>query len=173
MRELALRVRELIVAGDRYRQAVAAALGVGIPEAVTLSHLYHAGQLTPTGIAERLGMTTASVTGLLDRLSASGYLTRSPNPRDRRSVLVTLTAPGRRDLRALCELFATDIEEALSGADPAQRAGLAALLDGAIAALQDRAAHPDKLAALLTAARAGTPAEELPESADSPENSAT
>jgi hypothetical protein len=75
MRELALRVRDLIVAGDRYRQTLAATLGVGVPEAVALGHLFHTGQLTPTAIAERLGVTTASVTGLLDRLAASGYLT--------------------------------------------------------------------------------------------------
>ncbi len=46
---------------------------------------------------DRLGISTASTTNLLDRLTASGRLTRSPHPRDRRSLVVRATehAPGR------------------------------------------------------------------------------
>lgn len=44
-----------------------------------------------------LGISTASTTNLLDRLTASGRLTRSPHPRDRGSLVVRATehAPGR------------------------------------------------------------------------------
>ncbi|MGH3917025.1 MAG: MarR family winged helix-turn-helix transcriptional regulator [Pseudonocardiaceae bacterium] len=158
MRELALRVRDLIMAGDQYRHAVAAALGVGIPEAVTLDHLYHAGQLTPTAIADRLGMTTASVTGLLDRLAASGYLTRNPNPRDRRSILVTLTDEGLCAVHALFDLFVADLELALSATESAERVpGVEGLLARAAAALHQRATDPASLARLLATARDHTP----------------
>ncbi|MGH4023668.1 MAG: MarR family winged helix-turn-helix transcriptional regulator [Pseudonocardiaceae bacterium] len=153
MRELALRVRDLIVAGDRYRQALAAALGVGVPETVALEHLFHAGRLTPTAIAERLGVTTASVTGLLDRLAASGYLARSPNPRDRRSVLVSLTDNGHRAIQASFDLFAADIGRAVAGAEPVEQAGLQQLLQHAAAVLHQRAADPQGLAELLAAGR--------------------
>ncbi len=173
MRELALQVRDLIVAGDQYRQVVAAALGVGVPESVTLGHLYYAGQLTPTAIAELLGMTTASVTGLLDRLSASGYLTRSPNPRDRRSILVTLTDEGSAALRGLSEVFVADIELATSGADAAEQAGLERLLRQAGAALRHRTTDPSRLAELRAAARPGDPAARIPEPADRQDNPTT
>ena len=153
MRELALRVRDLIVAGDRYRQALAATLNVGVPEAVALEHLFHAGQLTPTAIAERLGVTTASVTGLLDRLAASGYLIRSPNPRDRRSVLVSLTDAGQRAIQASFDLFAADIGGAVAGADLVEQAALERLLRRAAAVLHQRAADPQRLAELLAATR--------------------
>lgn len=166
MRELALRIRELIMATDRYRQAVAATLKVGVPEAVALSHLHHAGQLTPTAIAARLGMTTASVTGLLDRLAASGYLTRNPNPRDRRSILVTLTDGGHRAVQALCDLFAADVEEALSGAGRAERESLERLLQAVTAALRHRTADPVRLAELLAATEAHAPTEGTEEAAD-------
>lgn len=159
MRELALRVRDLIVAGDQYRQVLAAALGVGVPEAVTLGHLYHAGQLTPTVIAERLGLTTASVTGLLDRLATAGYLTRRPNPRDRRSILVSLTDDGLRAVAASFNLFAADLEAAMSGTEPAERAGLERLLQRTAAALRRRAADPDKLAKLLAGPPGSAPHE--------------
>lgn len=123
---------------------MAAALGVGVPELVTLDHLYHEGQLTPTAIAERLGLTTASVTGLLDRLTTAGHLTRSPNPRDRRSILVTLTATGLQTMQTAFSVFAADIDLAMTGVGPAERTSLEQLLQRAAAALRHRAAEPDR-----------------------------
>jgi DNA-binding MarR family transcriptional regulator len=52
--------------------------------------------LSPTLIAERLLVTTASVTSLLDTLERRGLVTRSPDRDDRRKVLVALTSDGRR-----------------------------------------------------------------------------
>lgn len=171
MRELALRVRELIVAGDQYRQALAAALQVGLPEAAALNHLYHAGELTPTAIAERLGVTTASVTGLLDRLAASGYVARKPNPRDRRSILVALTEHGRRALTASFDLFTADIAQALSGTEPAERAVLEHLLRRATAALEQRAADPRRLAELLAALQKQARTADTPDTPETKESS--
>lgn len=54
------------------------------------------GPLTPTTIAERLLVTTASVTSLLDTLERRGFVARSPDPNDRRKVLVSLTGNGRQ-----------------------------------------------------------------------------
>lgn len=151
MRELALQVRDLIVAGDQYRQALAATLQVGVPEAATLGQLYQAGQLTPTMIAERLGVTTASVTGLLDRLASSGYVARRPNPHDRRSILVALTEHGRRAIDTAFDLFTADIAQAVSGAEPAERAALEQLLRRTTAVLRQRAADPRRLAEAFAA----------------------
>lgn len=54
------------------------------------------GPLSPTTIAQRLLVTTASVTSLLDTLERRGFVTRSPDPGDRRKALVTLTGIGRQ-----------------------------------------------------------------------------
>lgn len=170
MRELALRVRDLIVASDQYRHAVAAALKIGIPEVVTLGHLYHLGQLTPTAIAEQLGMTTASVTGLLDRLAGYGYVVRSPNPHDRRSILVSLTEHGMRISRASFDAFAGDIESAVSGTEDTP--GLCLFLQAAAAALRRGSADQDRLAELFSTALEAKPGAVAPES-DQRENSAT
>jgi DNA-binding MarR family transcriptional regulator len=51
--------------------------------------------LTGSVIAERLLVTTASITSLLDTLAASGYVLRMPHPSDRRKVLVQITPAGR------------------------------------------------------------------------------
>lgn len=44
--------------------------------------------VTPTDIARHLGVSTASVTGMLDRLHAGGLLAFRPNPEDGRSKFV-------------------------------------------------------------------------------------
>src|ERR1700751_6092393 len=48
-------------------------------------------EATPRLLADRLGLTTGSVTSMLDRLEKAGYLTRSPHPADRRKLIVRAT----------------------------------------------------------------------------------
>lgn len=76
MTETAEIVRRLIAASDGYRRALATLLGVSVPEVLALEALYHDGPLTPTAIAGRIGVSTASVTGLVDRLGQ--LATRTP-----------------------------------------------------------------------------------------------
>jgi len=45
-------------------------------------------EATPTTIAAHLGISTAAVTGMLDRMHAGGLLSFRPNPQDGRSKLV-------------------------------------------------------------------------------------
>jgi DNA-binding MarR family transcriptional regulator len=54
------------------------------------------GPLSPTVIAERLLVTTASMTSLLDTLERRGLVERTPDPHDRRRLLVSLTDEGRQ-----------------------------------------------------------------------------
>ena len=53
-------------------------------------------QLPPNEIAERLILSRASVTSLLDSLERRGYVRRLPHPTDRRMLLIELTDVGRR-----------------------------------------------------------------------------
>jgi DNA-binding MarR family transcriptional regulator len=47
-------------------------------------------------IARELGITTGGISKLVDRIEASGYCRRLPNPADRRSSLLELTPEGGR-----------------------------------------------------------------------------
>jgi DNA-binding MarR family transcriptional regulator len=51
--------------------------------------------LTPTEIAERMFLSSATMTNLLDALDREGWARRVPNPDDRRSVLVEITDEGK------------------------------------------------------------------------------
>ncbi len=47
--------------------------------------------VTPGGLSEHLGISTASTTKLLDRLEAAGHIERAPHPTDRRALVVRIT----------------------------------------------------------------------------------
>lgn len=99
VRGAALALRQLVLGWDRYREAAADELGVGTTEVVALGFLYHDGPLTPGEIGHLLNLTSGSVTALLDRLEAAGFVTRSQNPDDRRSLLATATPAGRHAMQ--------------------------------------------------------------------------
>jgi DNA-binding MarR family transcriptional regulator len=84
-------VRAIILAGERLRQNLSADRGVGLSELVALGHLYHDGELTPRELSDRLGLSSGTMTALVDRLEAAGLASRLPNPDDRRSQLIRIS----------------------------------------------------------------------------------
>ena len=56
---------------------------------------------TPAKLADALGITKATVTGLLDVLEKDNFIERKPNPNDRRSLHVVMTENGQTRLRRL------------------------------------------------------------------------
>jgi DNA-binding MarR family transcriptional regulator len=79
-------------------------------------------------IAARLEVVPRSVTTMVDGVEAAGLIVRSPDPDDRRSVLVSLTARGHALLERLEGARRATAEEIFGGLSPAERAELARLL---------------------------------------------
>jgi DNA-binding MarR family transcriptional regulator len=69
-------------------------------------------------IATQLGITTGGTSKLVDRIEASGYCRRLPNPADRRSSLLELTAEGRRVLDEAGAAFDEELHALLGSAVP-------------------------------------------------------
>ena len=92
--------------------------------ALVLGILADAGApLPPNQIAERLIISRATVTGLLDSLERRGYVRRLPHARDRRMLLIELTEAGRRvahDFRLLVHQQEKEWLKALSEPEQAQ-----------------------------------------------------
>src|SRR4051812_33751009 len=91
VRDLVVALRQLVLASIRFRRTLALELNVGETEITALAYLRQSGELTPRELAAMLGLTSGSMTGLVDRLEAAGYAARRPHPEDRRSVLVSAT----------------------------------------------------------------------------------
>jgi len=97
-------------------------------------------------LADHLGMTSASVTALLDRLTKSGHVQRTPHPTNRRSNMVTAT-PGsddevRQTLGAMHGRM-IDTARALSAADAALIAHFLESMTAAVDSIDAEAAGAD------------------------------
>lgn len=84
-------LRRFAMERDRYVNQLARSEHLTRAEFDTLDYIEEAGELTPTALATRLGLTTGAVTSVLDRLEGAGFVKRSPNPTDRRSIMIRLT----------------------------------------------------------------------------------
>jgi MarR family transcriptional regulator, organic hydroperoxide resistance regulator len=69
-------------------------------------------------IASELGITTGGTSKLVDRIEASGYCRRLPNPADRRSSLLELTPEGHRLLAEAGQVFDEELQRLLGTAVP-------------------------------------------------------
>jgi DNA-binding MarR family transcriptional regulator len=80
-------------------------------------------------LAERLGLTTAGATRMLDTLEALGYARRFRAPHtDQRQVYVALTPEGERALQQADQVFFERVRARVQGLSAAERATLARLL---------------------------------------------
>src|ERR687897_3567783 len=66
-----------------------------------LWELHRRGPSTQRVLAEALDVSPRNITGLVDALVATGFVTREPHPTDRRATLVTFTEHGVRTVEAM------------------------------------------------------------------------
>jgi DNA-binding transcriptional ArsR family regulator len=71
-------------------QAAADRIGLNATDLNCLNILSFSGELTAGDLAKATGLTTASITGVADRLEEAGYVRRERDPRDRRRVVIRL-----------------------------------------------------------------------------------
>lgn len=124
------RVLELVVLLNADMTEGLAKDGLTASRATLLWTLERTGPVPQRVLAEALGVSARAVTGLVDGLAATGFVTREPHPQDRRATLVTFTGKGRQAVRSLTEQqreFSRDLFAAM----PPER------LDGLIAGLDD------------------------------------
>src|SRR5215510_11464884 len=83
--------------------AAADRIGINATDLNCLNILSFSGRMTAGELARATGLTTASITGVVDRLEEAGYVTRERDPRDRRRVVVQVVL--ERALRDVGAVF--------------------------------------------------------------------
>jgi MarR family transcriptional regulator, organic hydroperoxide resistance regulator len=71
-------------------------LGLTYTQYITIVALWENDNQTVSGLGEKLFLESNTLTPILKKLEAMGYLRRQRDPRDERQVLVSLTDAGRR-----------------------------------------------------------------------------
>ena len=97
--------------------------------------------LTPSRLAELAGITSGAVTGVVDRLERAGYVTRTPDPADRRSVTIAPVPARAAEVVDAVAPLAEAIDGLLAAASPPERAAIGTFLDGAHRAVESETAR--------------------------------
>lgn len=97
-------------------------------EFVVLAVLADRDMFSQQEIAERLDINRTIMVKLIDRLQAAGYVTRTRNPENRRSYMLSLTDEGREALGDMRRAVAEDDERITAALSKAQRDRLNQLL---------------------------------------------
>ena len=77
--------------------------GLTVARAHLLWELQQRGPSTQRILAEALDVSPRNITGLVDGLVATGFVTREPHPTDRRATLVSFTEHGARTAKEMDE----------------------------------------------------------------------
>ena len=81
-------------------------LNVTSVQAMVLGFLNAEDKITSSELGRRTELDSATLTGILDRLEAAGFIERRGNPDDRRSIRIHLTGPGQSMSRESSRMIA-------------------------------------------------------------------
>jgi DNA-binding MarR family transcriptional regulator len=107
--------------------ASAERIGINVTDLNCLNILALTGSMTAGELARETGLTTASITGVIDRLEEAGFVRRERDPGDRRRVIVRLDAA--RGLRDVAPVFAPVVEAWRAAAEAYTDEQLTLILD--------------------------------------------
>lgn len=81
--------------------------GISIPQYLCLHYLnnQHEYKATATDIRSQLNLNASTVSGIIARLEAKGYVAKLPNQGDRRSTYIFLTALGEKIVLSIPDLL--------------------------------------------------------------------
>lgn len=135
------RIRRAAALIDERIGAVIARFGIRNPgDFDTLATLRREGepfQLSPKELATRLLLTSAGLTGRLDRLEAAGWIQRTPHPDDGRATIVALTGDGVAIVDEVHRHILDDYRQALDLITQQERDELGDLLRAILVGLGD------------------------------------
>lgn len=93
--QLCFAIYSAAIALGRLYKPMLDGFGITYPQYLVLSVLWEADGQAIGALAERLGLESSTITPLVKRLEAAGFVQRARDPADERMVRVTLTAAGR------------------------------------------------------------------------------
>lgn len=120
----------------QFNDLVARSLGVTPTETQCLYVLSRFGPSSPSELARRINLTSGATSRMLDRLLAAGYITRTPDTRDRRRVVIAPAGDGIDRIGALYEPLNGDLAALLSEFEDDELAALAGFARAAEAATE-------------------------------------
>lgn len=113
-------LHRLLASGQYFKSQRALELQLGPSDIAVMGHLFFEGAQAPGQLSAWMGVTSGTMTALLNRVEKAGFLRRKPNPEDRRGQVISLTPAGRHAMQWFYEQFEEIIDEALTGLSPGE-----------------------------------------------------
>lgn len=82
-----------------HQQAIVQSLGIPANDYISIDLLNELGPLTAGELADKTGLSTGTITALIDRLEKIGYARREKDPNDRRRVIIVPTYDDREEIK--------------------------------------------------------------------------
>lgn len=111
-----------------WERDVVSASGLSPAQMHTIEIIGHSDSLRMKELAAKTGVTTGTLTVMIDRLEQQGLLQRQPHATDRRSWLVTLTDKGKQLFREHHQYHLRLTTELTAGLSPKEETRFAATL---------------------------------------------
>jgi DNA-binding MarR family transcriptional regulator len=122
-------LREIMTLTSEFEKHLGAELTVNATDLDAMEQLILDGALSPTELSKRLGISTAAVTSVIDRLSKVGHVTRTPHPSDRRALLVVPSPDSVAKALSTLLPVILGIDRALDGFSDAEQGIITAYLN--------------------------------------------
>lgn len=114
--------------GTRFWSGKVSSFKVTAVQAMVLNFLFSSDEITSSELGKRVMLDSATLTGILDRLEATGFLKRKHHPDDRRAILICLTEKGRDTAEKLRFVLEEANQEFLSNLSETDQSGLRNIL---------------------------------------------
>ena len=154
------------------RRRTQSSMAMGENELLVLRFLTRASgtgrDITPVDLARHLGVSTASMTALLDRLERSGHLERRRHPSDRRKVLVSTPPHADEEMRGTLASMHARMMQATRGMTESETVAVTAFLQRMRCAVADVCDAAGRSCCALVGTRADAAGARRPEAASPP-----
>lgn len=117
-------LRRITRAADIHSHLLQRDYGVTGPQLSTLRVVHRLQPVSTGALARAACIGYATLTGILDRLEENGYVTRTRDPDDRRSVILKMTKAGERLLSSAPSLLQTRLREELTKVSERDRSNI-------------------------------------------------
>jgi DNA-binding MarR family transcriptional regulator len=116
-------------AGSRFWLKKLSDLHLTAVQGMVIRFLYDNDRLTSSELGKKTDLDSATLTGILDRLEAGGFIERRQNPEDRRSIRIHLTEKGKTTGEKVAQLMDEANTEFLHGFNASEEVALRSLLN--------------------------------------------
>ena len=135
-------MRHILILNQEVEKQLGRELEVNATDLEAMQRLMERGPLSPSNLAQLLGISTAAVTVVVDRLVKVGHVSRQPHPTDRRRLLVVPTPnSARRAMDSLLPMI-MEIDGLISRYTDEQQGAITDYLARTVEVLERRLAAP-------------------------------